>query len=139
VGPPLTWRGRFGTRCWPAGQAKWLATRVERPPLTRASPPHVDAWQPSVTPNCLKLWLAGQGVGPTSRPLGPLGLGSGPTWSMCQIHPHGDDDFNIWLTSLCHPFKWSNLVPKFLKSNKHYNRGSRLVDKVNTWLFYTFT
>jgi hypothetical protein len=27
----------------------------------------------------------------------------------------------------------------FLKSNKHQNCGSRLVDKVNTLLFYTFT
>jgi hypothetical protein len=42
-----------------------------------------------------------------------------PTWSTCQIHPRGDDDFDIWSTSLCHPFKCSNLVPKFLKSNKH--------------------
>jgi hypothetical protein len=45
------------------------------------------------------------------------------TRSMCQIHPCGDDDFDIWSTSLCHPLKCSNLVPKFLKSNKHYNRG----------------
>jgi hypothetical protein len=26
-----------------------------------------------------------------------------PTWSMCQIHPGGDDDFDIWSTPLCHP------------------------------------
>jgi hypothetical protein len=31
------------------------------------------------------------------------------------------------------------LVPMFLKSNKHYNRGTMLVDKVNTFLFHTFT
>jgi hypothetical protein len=42
-----------------------------------------------------------------------------PTWSTCQIHLRGDDDFDIWSTSLCHPLKWSNLVPMFLKSNKH--------------------
>jgi hypothetical protein len=30
------------------------------------------------------------------------------------------------------------LASMFLKSNKHYNRGTRLVDKVNAWLFYTF-
>jgi hypothetical protein len=42
-----------------------------------------------------------------------------PTWSTCQIPPHGDDDFVIWSTSLCHPLKCSNLVPKLLKSNKH--------------------
>jgi hypothetical protein len=35
--------------------------------------------------------------------------------------------------------KCTNLAPKFLKLNKHYNRGTRLVDKVNTWLMYTFT
>jgi hypothetical protein len=52
-------------------------------------------------------------------PLGPLGLGSGPAWSTCQIDPRGDDDFVIWSTSPYHPLKCSNLVPKFLKSNKH--------------------
>jgi hypothetical protein len=50
---------------------------------------------------------------------GPTRRGVWPTWSMCQIHPRGDDDFDIWSTSLCHPLKCSNLVPKFLKSNKH--------------------
>jgi hypothetical protein len=38
---------------------------------------------------------------------------------MCQIHPRGDDDFDVWSASPCHPLKRSNLVPKFLKSNKH--------------------
>jgi hypothetical protein len=33
--------------------------------------------------------------------------------------PRGDDDFDIWSTLLCHPLKCSNLLPKFLKSNKH--------------------
>jgi hypothetical protein len=42
-----------------------------------------------------------------------------PTWSTCQIHPRGDGDFEIWSTSLCHHLKCSNLLPKFLKSNKH--------------------
>jgi hypothetical protein len=51
--------------------------------------------------------------------LGPLGLGSGPTWSICQIHPRGDDDFDIWSTLPCYALKCSNLVPKSLKSNKH--------------------
>jgi hypothetical protein len=49
----------------------------------------------------------------------PTRPGVWPTWSTCQIHPHGDDDFDIWSTSICHPLKCSNLVPKFLKSNKH--------------------
>jgi hypothetical protein len=49
---------------------------------------------------------------PTPRPTRP---GVWPTWSICQIHPHDDDDFDIWSTSLCHLLKCSNLVPKFLK------------------------
>jgi hypothetical protein len=53
---------------------------------------------------------------PTPRPTRPRVW---PTWSMCQIHPRGDDDFGIWSISLCHPLKCSNLVLKFLKSNKH--------------------
>jgi hypothetical protein len=36
-------------------------------------------------------------------------------------------------------FKCSILAPMFLKSNKHWNHGTRIVDKVNTWLFYIFT
>jgi hypothetical protein len=33
-GPPLTWRGRFGTRWRLGGQATWPGGQVERPPLT---------------------------------------------------------------------------------------------------------
>jgi hypothetical protein len=50
---------------------------------------------------------------------GPFRVGVWPTRSMCQIHPRGDQDFDIWSTLLCHPLKYSNLVPKLLKSNKH--------------------
>jgi hypothetical protein len=50
---------------------------------------------------------------------GPTMPGVWPTWATCQIHPHGDEDFDNWLTSLCHPLKCSNLVAKFLKSNKN--------------------
>jgi hypothetical protein len=50
---------------------------------------------------------------------GPTRPGVWPTWSTCPIHHHGDDDFDIWSTVLCHPLKYSNLVPKFLESNKH--------------------
>jgi hypothetical protein len=81
-------------------------------------------------PNRHETCPTGQGVWSADQPLGPSGQGFGPL---------GDDDFDIWLTLLCHHLKCSNLVPKFLKSNKHKNRGTRLVDKVNTWLFYTFT
>jgi hypothetical protein len=98
--------------------AGWSGLHWLSPP-TQASPPRVDAWQPSLRPNHLKPWSTGQGVGLVDRSLGPLGRGSGPTWSMCQIHPHGDDDFDIWSTLLCHPLKCSNLVPTFLKSNKY--------------------
>jgi hypothetical protein len=77
MGPPPTWRGWFGARWWPSGQAKWPASRVERPPLPRGSPPRVDGWQPRLRQNHLKPELADQGVGLASQPLGPLGLGSG--------------------------------------------------------------
>jgi hypothetical protein len=102
MGPPLTWRIRFGAKWWPVGQAMWSAGQVEQLPPTRASPPRVDMWQPRFGLNCLKPWPAGQGVGPTIQPLGRLNLGSSPTWSMCQIHPRGDDDFDIWSTSPYH-------------------------------------
>jgi hypothetical protein len=120
MGPPSTWRGRFGARWWPAGQATWPAGWVEWPPLTfstnlgfstscrcmatnaRAEPPQALADRP-------RSWV-GQ---PTPLPTRPRVW---PTWSTCQIHPRGDDDFDISSTSLCHPLKCSNLVRKFLKS-----------------------
>jgi hypothetical protein len=71
----------------------------------RAEPPQTLAGRP--------MGCAGR---PAPRPTHPTVW---PTWSMCQIHPRGDDDFDIWSTSLCHPLKCSKLVPKFLKSNKH--------------------
>jgi hypothetical protein len=78
MGPPLTWRGWFGTKWWSGGQATWLAGRVERPPLTWASPPRVDVWQPRLGRNRLKPWPASQGVGSAGLPLDPLSLWSGP-------------------------------------------------------------
>jgi hypothetical protein len=60
--------------------------------------------------------LAGRLKSSTDRPAPlPTRLGIWPTWSTCQIDPRGDDDFDIWSTSLCHPLKCSNLVPEFLK------------------------
>jgi hypothetical protein len=56
MGPPLNWRGRFGTRWWPA---RWSSLH-QLSPLTPASP-HVE----------LPQTLAG-------RPPGPLGLRSSP-------------------------------------------------------------
>jgi hypothetical protein len=106
------------------GRPSHVAGRwVERPPPTfstalafiflcrhvcmnpRAEPPQTLAARP-------RSW-AGQ------HALGPVWPGVWPTWSMRQIHPRGDDDFDIWSISLCHPLKCSNLVRKFLKSNKH--------------------
>jgi hypothetical protein len=123
MGHPPTWRGQFGTRWWPASQATWLASRVEWPPstfstisgfssssrcvATKARPePH------QTLANRPRSWVGRLAPEPT-RPR------VWPTCSTCQIHPHGDDDFDIWSTSLCHPLKCSKLVPKFLKSNKH--------------------
>jgi hypothetical protein len=42
------------------------------------------------------------------RPSHVVRLRVWPTQSTCQIHPCGDDDFDIWSTSLCHPLKCSN-------------------------------
>jgi hypothetical protein len=104
---------------WPQVVDGW----VERPPPTfsndsgfssscrhvatkaRAEPPQTLAGLP-------RSW-AGQLTPGRTQP------GVWPTWSTCQIHPCGDDDFDIWSTSPCHPLKCSNLVPKFLKLNKH--------------------
>jgi hypothetical protein len=119
MGPPATWRCQFGARWCPGGQVTWPAGRGEQLPPTRASPPRVDAWQPSFGMNHLKHWPASQEVGTVGQPLGPLGLRFGPTLFMCQIHPCGDDDFDIWSTSPYHPLKCSNFVPKFLKANKY--------------------
>jgi hypothetical protein len=57
-----------------------VAGWVERPPPTRASPPHVDVWQPRLGLNHLKSWLAGW-------PLAPLGLGSGPVGPRVKYTP----------------------------------------------------
>jgi hypothetical protein len=35
---------------------------------------------------------------------GPVHPGFWPTQSICQIHPRGDNDFDIWSTSLCYPY-----------------------------------
>jgi hypothetical protein len=136
MGPSPVWRGRFGTRWWPADQATLQAGQVERPPPTFSTD---SGFSSSCRRTTTKAWveppqtLAGRPAPGPTRPR------VWPTWSTCEIHPCGDDDFDIWSTSLCHPLKCSNLVPKFLKSNKHKNHGTRLVDKVTTWLFYTFT
>jgi hypothetical protein len=64
--------------------------------------------------------LAGQARSWAGRPApGPTRPSVWPTWSTCQIHPCGDDGFDIWSTSLCHPLKCYNLVLRFLKLNKH--------------------
>jgi hypothetical protein len=87
MGPPPTWRGQFGATWWLDDQAMWPASRVEQPPLTRASPPRVDAWQPRLEPNRLKPWPASQGVGSTGRLMEPLSLGSGPLGPRVKYNP----------------------------------------------------
>jgi hypothetical protein len=59
------------------GRPAWWSSLHQLSPLTQASPPRVDVWQPRLGPNRLKPWPVGQGVGPVGRPLGLLGLGSG--------------------------------------------------------------
>jgi hypothetical protein len=65
---------------------------------------------------------------------GPFRVGVWPTRSMCQIHPRGDQDFDIWSTLLCHPLKYSNLVPKLLKSNKHYYSSWNYVSRQGEYM-----
>jgi hypothetical protein len=66
MGPPPTWRGRFGARWYSGGEATWSAGWLEclhqlSPPI-RASSHCVDAWQPRLWPNHLNPCLADQGV-----------------------------------------------------------------------------
>jgi hypothetical protein len=86
-------------------------------PPTWPSPPHVDTSQPRPGLNRVNLGRPTKELGRPSP--GPNRPGVWPTCSTFQIHPRGYDDIDIWLTSLCHPLKCSNLAPKFLKSNKH--------------------
>jgi hypothetical protein len=105
------------------GQATWPAGRVEHLPLTfstdsdfSSSCRHVATKARAKLPQTLasrpRSWASQSAPGPT-RP------GVWPTWTTCQTHLRGDDDFGIWSTSLCHPLKCSNFVAKFLKLNKH--------------------
>jgi hypothetical protein len=108
----------------PSGQTTWSGDRVERPSLTfptdSGSSSSCRRMEPRLGPNRLKPWLTGEGVELAGRPTpGPTRPRVWPTWSTCEIHPRGGDDFDIWSTSLCYPLKCSNLVAKFLKSNKH--------------------
>jgi hypothetical protein len=115
--------GVNGTSTNLEGSVQVVAGRVEWPPPTfstdsafSSSCRHVatKAWAelPQTLADRPKSWV-GQ---PAPVPTWP---GVWPTRFSCQINPGGDDHFDIWSTSLCHPLKCSNLVPKFLKSNKH--------------------
>jgi hypothetical protein len=82
-----------------SSSCRCMATKARaKPPQTLADRPRSYASRPAPGPTRPRVWS---------------------TWSTYQIHPCGDDDFHIWSISLCHPLKYSNLVPKFLKSNKH--------------------
>jgi hypothetical protein len=104
MGPPPTSRGRFGARWWPSGQATWPAGQVERPPPTfstdsgfssscRRVATKVQVKPPQTLADRPRSWASR----PDHLPNRPRVR---PTCSTCQIHPHGDDDFDIWSTSL---------------------------------------
>jgi hypothetical protein len=103
VGWPSHMAGRSGGAAPTDSAFSSLCRRVvtkaqAKPPQTLAGRPRSWVNRPTPGPTQPRVWR---------------------TWSMCQIQPRGDDDFDIWSTSLCHPLKCSNLVPNFLKSNKH--------------------
>jgi hypothetical protein len=112
------------TRQLAAGRpTTWPTDRVERLPLPFSitmtflfSCRHVSMKSRAESTLDLTVQPGSWACWPTPR---PVWLVVWPTQSTCQIHPRGDDDFDIWPTSLCHPLKCSNLVPKFLKSDKH--------------------
>jgi hypothetical protein len=111
------WQPRLGPnrlKPWPIGQGVGPASgRTASNPGRSAK----ELGRPRAEPPQA---LAGRSRSWASRPApGPTRPGVWPTWSTCQIYPCGDDNFDIWSTSLCHLLKCSNLVPKFLKSNKH--------------------
>jgi hypothetical protein len=75
---------------WPqvvAERPSHMAGRVEWPPLTRASPPRIDAWQRRLGLNRLKPWPTDQGFGLSGRHLGPLGLGFDPLGPRVKYTP----------------------------------------------------
>jgi hypothetical protein len=108
----------------------WCQVEVGRPSHGAGRPGGAASTNSALSSSCRHLTTKAQAKPPQTladRPRswagrlapGPTRPGVWPTWSMCQIHPCGDDDFDIWSTSLCHLLKCSNLVPNFLKSNKY--------------------
>jgi hypothetical protein len=116
----------------PWGSSTNLVEAVSRH-VVAGQPSHVAGWPGGTTSTAfihriglplLMYTCVHLAAGRTNVKLGrpaprPIRHGVEPTRSTCQIHPLGDDDFDIWSTSLCHPIKCSNLVPKLLKSNNH--------------------
>jgi hypothetical protein len=111
-------------------------------------PPTFNMGFPSTTSWRVSLWsqpVRGYKVDRPARGFGwPATLGG--HWPVAFAHcllmsgtPPGWHLFWWNFKFPCNFLKCSNLAPMFLKSNKHLNRGTRLVDKVNTWLFYIFT
>jgi hypothetical protein len=83
MGPPLTWRGRFGSRWRSDGQATWPAGRVERPPPTFST-------NSAFSSSCRCVATKARAEPPETlagRPLGPLGLGSGPLGPRVKYTP----------------------------------------------------
>jgi hypothetical protein len=79
------WRQVVAER--PSHMAGRSVGRVEWPPPTRASPPHIDAWQRRLGLNRLKPWPTDQGFGLSGRHLGPLNLGFGPLGPRVKYTP----------------------------------------------------
>jgi hypothetical protein len=101
----------------------WRQVVADQPSHMAGQPGEAASTDSGFFSSCRHVATKAQGEPPQTlagRPApGPTWPRVWPTWSMSQIHPRGDDDFDICSTSLCHPMKCSNLVPKFLKSNKH--------------------
>jgi hypothetical protein len=95
----------------PHGRSAGWSGLHQLSPQPCPSTPCVDTCPQSHRPNRHKTW-------PTGRPLGPFGLGFGPLGPCIKYTPM----VMMILTFCqfyCYPLKCSNLVSKFLKSNKH--------------------
>jgi hypothetical protein len=67
MGPPPTWKGRFGATWWPAGQVEW--------------PPPTFSTNSAFSSSCRRVATKARAEPSQTlagRPLGPLGLRSGP-------------------------------------------------------------
>jgi hypothetical protein len=81
--------GAASTNLGLSSSCRHVVTKARaKPPQTLADRPRSWAGRPTPWPTRPGVWL---------------------TWSTCQIHPRGDDDFDIWSTSLYHPLKYPQI------------------------------